>query len=662
MQKQYEMIETIFKDILPKEGFLVREEQIKLCKQICSSLYNRKISLSEAEVGIGKTLAYLIACIVNNKFRPTDERAKMNYRYSPAKSMPYIITTSNIELQKSIIKDYIPNISRILVKYNIIEQPITAVLRKGKKNYICDKKLIQYIDTIISSRGDKTELKQLERIRHSQSCDLDKVHIGKYDKQRICVTGCNMSCDYKRICRYYNMKNSNLSSDNMFQVCNHNYFVADLIHRTKNMKPLLPNYRAVIIDESHKLEESVKSLYKCSLEKQEFLNLFLRLRKALRSCGGLELGDDILKNVTRYANNLYDEIDSRTDGSIDGNSKEYAISSYKHMVSHIKAIALSLQEVKDILVQRRATQLVYRIDSLLDKMLSFVTLKDYLHWAESEKDEIDTLCSLPLDFNSYLKNMLWYKSIPIIMTSGTLSIDGNFDYYINKLSLKKFVESERLETSNYKSPYDYENNCMIYISDNTVKPDAKNNEYIESLASEMVELIKITKGRTLALFTSYNVLYRVYDLIKDKIDYPLILSARGNRNAVDEFKATTNGVLLSADAWEGIDVQGDLLSSLIITKLPFPIPSITNKVLEKKYSSFEEYLTNEVIPNMQMKLKQGFGRLIRHENDKGILSLLDARASEHGRYRGIVSDCLPPCRITPNIDDVKAFIQAIDQC
>jgi len=243
------------------------------------------------------------------------------------------------------------------------------------------------------------------------------------------------------------------------------------------------------------------------------------------------------------------------------------------------------------------------------------------------------------------------------MTSGTLSIDGNFDYYINKLSLTKFTESERLETASYKSPYDYKKNCMIYISNNTIKPNAKDNDYLESVANEIIDLVKTTKGRTMALFTSYNVLYKVYDLIKDKVDYPLILSARGNRNAVDQFKATTNGVLLSADAWEGVDVQGNLLSSLIITKLPFPIPSITSKALEKKYSTFENYLAKEIIPNMQMKLKQGAGRLIRHENDRGIICLLDSRASLDQRYREEVLEVLPPCEITNKYERVRAFME-----
>ena len=133
MQKQYDMVDNIFKDILPQEDFNIRDNQIKLCKHICDVLNDRNISLSEAGVGIGKTYAYIIACIVNKHFRPIDQRAVMNFPYSPNDNMPYLIVTSSIQLQKEIRDNYIPSLSRILEKHNIIKSPLTAKLQKAKR-------------------------------------------------------------------------------------------------------------------------------------------------------------------------------------------------------------------------------------------------------------------------------------------------------------------------------------------------------------------------------------------------------------------------------------------------------------------------------------------------------------------------------------------------
>lgn len=234
-----------------------------------------------------------------------------------------------------------------------------------------------------------------------------------------------------------------------------------------------------------------------------------------------------------------------------------------------------------------------------------------------------------------------------------MSINNDFHYIRNKLGLDIIAENKYDETSK-KSPFNYNSNCLIYLSESTITPKQKDKVYIKSLSNEIVKLTSITKGRSLILFTSYKMLHKVHEHIKDKVDYPITVSDRGNRAAVDKFKKTTNGILLSTDAWEGVDIEGELLSSLIITKLPFPIPNIDQKLIKREYNDFYTYLQSEIIPAMQIKLKQGAGCLIRSETDRGVICILD------NRYQKETLAALPKCRTTSNSEDIKVFLDTSD--
>jgi ATP-dependent DNA helicase DinG len=293
------------------------------------------------------------------------------------------------------------------------------------------------------------------------------------------------------------------------------------------------------------------------------------------------------------------------------------------------------------------------------------TIKEFLcsdhpivHLPTDGKHAYPALCTLPVNINQLYKQHVWNKSLPIILTSGTLSIHDEFDYAKKTLGLES-LPINKVTTTRQPSPFDYRNHCMLYISEKTVFPNKKNPLYIELLSKEIVRLVSATNGRTLILFTSYSVLNEVYSQLKDQVSYPLIVSERGKRNAIDLFKQTTNGVLLSTDAWEGVDIEGDLLSSLIITKLPFPIPSAVHQLTHGQ--ALADKQASIITPTMLVKLKQGFGRLIRTESDIGVCSILDSRANTRGKYREAVLSTLPTCRMVKNIDSIASFIHARDR-
>lgn len=653
-----EMIDYTFRQVLPKYGFNIREPQIDLCKQMTKALDNHQISLSEAEVGTGKTFAYIIACVVNQHFKEDDLWSRMNYPhgydFTLTTHMPYVIATSSIELQNAIINDFIPKLSKILLKEQILNRPLTAALRKGKQNYICDKKLLSYIKDLQGSENSEKCIKALVKLSMDCETDLDNVSsISNYDKKRIRVNRCTKDCDHRLSCLYNTIYEENLNPNIMFQVCNHNYYVADLNHKHNGMKNLLPPYRGVIVDEAHKFIDVLNEMYKKKLLKNDMLMTLGRVKRKFNKTTYYEKASELFNHAEKHIRQLYNSFYNQIDSQELNPNTQYAVKMNSHHIYKIKLIASYFTELEHLLKERFLVDYPYKniISEIKEIMVSLVCNKVNTYWIGTDEfGFFDALYSLPLGINKIYQNQIWRRSLPVILTSGTLSINNDFDYIRKKLGLEVMADFKYDEMSK-KSPFDYNINCLIYFSQNTATPKQKDEIYIKSIANEIINLTSATKGRSLVLFTSYTVMNKVYDMVKDKIEYPLIISERKNRKAVYEFKKTTNGILFSTDAWEGIDVEGDLLSSLIITKLPFPMPNIDQKQIRQDYSNFWSYLQSEIIPNMQIKLKQGAGRLIRSETDRGVICILD------NRYQNETLAALPKCRTTNNINDVKRFLE-----
>ncbi len=241
-----EMIAFIFRNLFTKHGYLVRENQIDLSLQIFSNIQNNKICISDVPVGLGKTHAYIVASIVNTLFIT---------RCSFERKTPTVITTSSIELQKAIIEDYLPIISSMLVDESIISSALTCVLRKGKDHYICQKKLKNYVDTLEGTNKNQSEYDTLKQLsNNNKKIDLDRtLGITNYDKRKISVKKSNcFECKKYTVCEYQKFIKKAKSCQVDYQICNHNYFLADIIKRKNDMVQLIPDHKNIIIDEAHK--------------------------------------------------------------------------------------------------------------------------------------------------------------------------------------------------------------------------------------------------------------------------------------------------------------------------------------------------------------------------------------------------------------------------
>jgi ATP-dependent DNA helicase DinG len=260
----------VFTEILPQYGYAVRGEQIALAEEILQALHSRKTILAEAEVGTGKTHAYLVAALLAKRGRLNDFWNKGFYpkmAYADMARMPIVVATSSIALQKAIVTDYIPELSGILLENGVIKTPLTAVLRKGRAHYLCDRYLRAFYRHE-EDIGVKRTLKPL----FAPSSPIDLAEVGglaAYVRRHICVPKrCDPHCPCLSVCRYQRFVRAAMNPAIDIQVVNHNYLVADAIHRESERRPLLPNYQAVIIDEAHKLLPASRSMYGTELSSE----------------------------------------------------------------------------------------------------------------------------------------------------------------------------------------------------------------------------------------------------------------------------------------------------------------------------------------------------------------------------------------------------------
>lgn len=222
------------------------------------------------------------------------------------------------------------------------------------------------------------------------------------------------------------------------------------------------------------------------------------------------------------------------------------------------------------------------------------------------------MSSVPKTIDEDLNRCLWSDSnTHWVLTSGTIRDDTGFSFFKNELGISKYLSPHAIRESNCDSPFDYQNHTRLYISENTPCPNPDDPNYIRSVAEEVAKLVKATHGHTAILFTSYRLLHAVYEEVKDQIrEYPLIQMNRSNKNAIDQFKRSKNGVLFaSGSMWEGVDCAGDILSSVIIVRLPFPLRSQSMEYKRSKCASTSECNTGSdyhaYVQDLQLQYEAG---------------------------------------------------------
>lgn len=618
-------VDRIFKELLPTCGMAERPAQVALCHQMLNAMLTDSIALCDAGTGIGKTYAYLAAGTVYHRFRAA----------SGLPARPVLISTSSIALQTAARDEYLPLLSEVLMRDSIITTPLQAVIRKGKSHYVCEERLERRLGQLDLSRKNWRTGNALLTLRSEM--DMDEVaHLSRYDRERVCVP---RICDCQQEnCQYRAFLEDCDSGRYLFQICNHNLLLADAIHRGGGRKPILPDACALIVDEAHKLPETARQMFGVTLAAEDIRTLTHSLRGE-RFLLAAEVLTDSAKSLLR-----------KLDRPPEGKPFEHYAKSLAAPERSLTVINRQLHGLLTPATRRR-----------LKNVSSSVSLfhqghPDMVFYTEEDTHGGTMLCATIADLTAQLRQTLWRQERPAVLTSATLAVGEDFRHFKQETGL---LTDSRVTESVAPSPFNYRQNCLLYLP--KVPPRQKAAAYYDELAKEIAALLNAAQGHALALFTSYAAMSAVKERLPSHgLHYPLFTMGRSAIHTTEQFKASPGSVLLAAGAaWEGLDFPGDCVSLLIIPRLPFAVPDALKEKERENHPTLRLFIRAVVVPEMQIKLKQGFGRAIRTETDTCVVAILDERAAKGKRYSKDVLAALPEMPITGSLEDVAKFIQAM---
>ena len=603
-----------------------------MAEAVESALADKKHLLVDAGTGTGKTLAYLVPAILSGK--------------------RVVISTGTKNLQEQLFYKDIP----FLQKH--FPYPLKVCYMKGRSNFACRQKIYdaekepvltgleEFADFEIirqwektTPTGDRAEIKTLPE----QSSAWIKL-----DARRDLCTG--QKCQQFERCFLTQMQQRARESD--IVIVNHHLFFADLTVRDQEFG-IIPEYAAVIFDEAHEIEDVAGQYFGIGISSYQFQELgrdvaALSTRKEF---GSQELNRilEVLRDRAETFFFLFGETEGRTgfrahDTFLEEHSEDYA---NLHRVlellgTHLKLIKHAPEEVHPLL--RRTGEIARSLEFWMAG-----GEKNYVYWVE-RRGRGCFLQATPIDVSSVLEDKLFNSVDAVILTSATLAVGSTFDFAEKRLGLR---HARKLVVASH---FDYQRQALLYVPQHL--PDPRDAAFNAAACGEIVRLLHLSQGRAFVLFTSYQQMRLAYDRVSLQIEYPVLLQGTGPRNALlDEFRRTPNCILFATSSfWQGVDVQGEQLSCVIIDKLPFAVPS--DPVVEARIANIREEGGNPFydyqLPQAALTLKQGFGRLIRSSSDRGALALLDNRITRQ-RYGQIFFDSLPDYAFTTKLQDVETF-------
>ena len=610
-----------------------RPGQLEMAEAVEAAIDERKHLLVEAGTGTGKSLAYLVPAILSGK--------------------RVVVSTGTKNLQEQLFFKDIP----------FLQQHFANQLRvcymKGRSNYACRQKIYDAEREPILSGLEEVADFQIIREWEKNTETGDRAEIktlpesssawAKVDARGELCTG--QKCAQFERCFITEMQRRALASDII--IVNHHLFFADLAVKENDFASIIPDYEAVVFDEAHELEDVAGQYFGLSVSnfmiddlRKDILSLARR-----KNLGTPDLDRVLidLQAATERFFACFPAQEGRTGFQRRAEFVRQFEDVYQDLLSSLEITGVQLQMIRESMDE--VVPLFGRARSLQESLKQYLegVAEDFVYWIERRNRGV-YLQAVPINISNLLSEKLFDKVPSTILTSATLSVEGGFDYLIKRLGIPY------ARTLNVASPFNFQEQALLYVPQHL--PDPRDASFLKAAAEEIVRILKHSRGRAFVLCTSYQAMRNLHDKVTYEIDYPVLLQGTAPRNALlDEFKATPHAVLFATSSfWQGVDVQGDQLSCVIIDKLPFAVPSDpvvaarTDAVRRAGGEPFREYQ----IPQAAIALKQGFGRLIRSRTDRGVLVLLDNRITRQ-RYGQIFFDSLPDYAFTTEIAQVEEF-------
>lgn len=615
-------------------GFIEREAQVELALAISEAIEQKSMLAAEAGTGTGKTFAYLVPCLLSAK--------------------KTLIATATKTLQDQLFEKDIPRLKKALAL------PTKVHNLKGRMNYLCKHRVHLHAEIARFTHPQIVEevqdiRKKLARLKWGERSELTEIKEDSSVWPYVTSTEDNClgnQCTYYNQCFLVQSRRQALDADVV--IINHHLFFADSRLKGEGLGELLPAVDVVIFDEAHKLSDIATEFYgehKGSRQLLEAIDSIIEAWPAvdLTQFPLKQWRRDLEKIIQHMHDALLREEEKESFEKIQYNQE---VMSYWPQISTL--IETFLAAIDTVFSAEEALSLGQNLRSF-HKILQHFKEKNspWIRWIERFKQSF-ILHLTPFEVSQSFKNQLEIHPAAYVFTSATLTMNNSFDCFTKPLGL------EKIETLMLQSPFDYQKQALLYLP--RALPDPNDSQYYEQLLEQVIPLIEACQGRSFFLFTSHKALKWVATVLKDRINFPLLIQGdEAKPILLARFRQLGNAVLLgTATFWEGVDVQGDALSCVIIDKLPFlsPIdPVIKGKAAYLKQKGLSGFNVLS-LPSAVLALKQGVGRLIRAVDDRGILVLADPRLTGRS-YGAQVFASLPLLPKTRDREKALAFIQTM---
>lgn len=642
-----------------------RPQQLAMSDAIEKAIQSERHLIAEAGTGVGKSFAYLVPAILETVQAKDKDKGKN----SKEKTKPIIVSTHTISLQEQLINKDIPFLN------SIIPLEFTAILVKGRRNYISLRRMQSAwakSASLFSKLEETDQLGQIQRwagdTNDGSLADLEiKPMPTVWDEVTSDSSNCmGKKCKQYKDCFYYQSRRRMQNAQIL--VVNHALFFTDLSLRQSGVK-LLPDYDTVILDEAHtvesvagdhlglsvssgQIEYQLKKLYNDKSNKGLLVHHSLvEAQKQVIECYRLTdqfFGDLFAWSAESKARDKGSSTVIRVrEANVVANRLSAGLSKLANMI-RVEAGKIRKEEDKQDLTSAQD-----RLTLLSDGLHQWNTqsIEGSVYWLEigwRRTSPKVSLVAAPIDVGPALRSMLFEPTKTVVMTSATLSLnnEGQFDFFQSRIGLTS-TNSIQLD-----SPFDFQRQAKVICVPDMPDPSSQRQQFEQSCVPMIKRYIERTQGHAFVLFTSYELMKRVGNQIHDWLienDYAFYSQADGTPRGlmIDNFKKNPRGVLFGTDSfWQGVDVPGDALQNVIITKLPFAVPD--HPLIEARMDFIEKNGGNPFaeysLPEAIVKFRQGFGRLIRTQKDKGIVVVLDPRIKTKF-YGRMFLNSLPECEV-----------------
>ncbi len=617
-------------------SFRPRAQQREMAMAVADAIEHNAILVAEAGTGTGKTFAYLVPALLNGG--------------------KVIISTGTKNLQDQLFQKDLPMVR------DALKAPVTIALLKGRANYVCHYHLERALnDGRFASREDIRHLAKIKK--YAKISDTgDKSFVPDVPENapiwlQVTSTRDNclgQECPNHKECFVLHARSEAMKAD--IVVVNHHLFFADVMLRDEGVAELLPACNTVIFDEAHQLPETASLFFGENLSTSQLLDLAQDARiEALTSAkdfAPLPKACDELDKAARDLRLVFKK-EGRMPAAATANFKTFS-PALKQLVEKLGALSTMLEKQAER--SEGLENCWQRAQNFSQQLMQWQEDMDdtRVRWLEVFHHTLQ-LNSTPLSIAEIFEKQIGGSARAWIFTSATLAVKQDFSHYQSEMGLMK------ARTACWDSPFNYQEQALLYVPKNLPEPNSEG--YTEAVVEAALPMIEASRGRAFLLFTSLRAMQRAYEILQTEFEsrgltYPLLLQGEESRNELlTRFREHGNAVLLGSQSfWEGVDVRGEALSLVIIDKLPFAPPddpvlaARIEQITRQGRNAFMEYQ----LPRAIITLKQGAGRLIRDENDRGVLMICDPRIITK-QYGKRIWQSLPPMKRTREQAEAIAF-------